>query len=325
MVVAGVPYLVMQLDRGLRWLLRGIAGVWIVIVLLVAAAMVGPIVEASQQQPQGQSVDDLRDGVSSLSSWVRMEGRIVTLSAPQSVEAGQQVQSLLVEPSGDAIVLISARPIDDLSEITGRVQNSANMDSTARSVGGPRFPEGNIEVIDRYNVAVDDPIVPPDQRDWTSVWIAVLAAGVLLVAHRVGYPVIRLRRDADPAAGRPLEVGEEMRVRLVDPADETGPRLTAPRGLLRRLPRTEPTDPYFEMRLDGGDRPILFRRHRWSRATPGTVTTLAETVPIVHLHDWGIEVVLALESQADRDRLLASFALDDDKASPSATGEPVSA
>lgn len=325
MLVAGIPYAVMHLDRGLRWLLRGFGGVWIVILLLLSGALVAPIVEASQQQPQGQTVDDLRDGVSSLSTWVRMQGRIVTISSPETVAAGQQVQSLLVEPSGDAIVLISNEPIDDLTEITGRVQNSANMDSTARSIGRERFPDGEIQVIDRYNVAVDDPIVPADGRDWTPAWIAVALAAVLFVAYRVGYPVIRLRRTGGAPAGRPLQVGEEMPVRLVDPQEETGPRLTAPHGALRRLARTEPTDPYFELDLEGGDRPILFRRHRWSRATPGALTTLSERVPIVHLHDWGIEVVLGLESEADRDRLLASFAINDDEAPRGATGEAVSA
>jgi hypothetical protein len=312
-LLAAIPYAVLQVDRGLRWLLRGFGGVPLLIVLLLGAAAVPPFIEASQQQPIGQSVDDLRDGVSSLSGWVRMEGRIVTLSSPQSVEAGQQVQSLLVEPSGDAVVLISDEPIDHLTEITGRVQNSANMGETARSVGGPRFPADATEVIDRYNIGVDDPIVPSERRSWMLVWALLIAAAVLFVGRQVGYPVIRLARDRAPEQGaRPLAVGEEMDVRVLEPQDETGPALRGPWGRLRRLERNDPSDPYFSLSVEGQPRPVQFRRHRWSRATPGTLLTLAERVPIVHLHDWGIEVVLALRSEPERERLLASFVADDD-------------
>lgn len=317
MILAAIPYGVLQLDRGLRRLLGGFGGVPLLITLLLAVAIVPPLIEASERQPIGQNVDDLRDGVSSLSSWVRMDGEITTLSAPESVAAGQMVQSLLVEPSGDAVVLLSPDPVDHLTEITGRVQPSANMGSTARSVGGDRFPAGELEVIERFNIAVDDPIVPPEQRNWTLVWVLLAAAVILFVGYRVGYPVVRLRRDAPVPPAVPLAIDEEMAVRLVEPQLETGPALSGPWGRLRRVPRQRDTDPYFELRVEG-QRPIEFRRHRWSRATPATLTTVRERMPAVHLHDWGIEVILGLRSESDRDRLLASFAIgeDEDEARP---------
>jgi hypothetical protein len=312
MLAAALPYAVLQLDRAVRWLLRGFGGVSLLIVLLLVAAAVPPMIEGSQQQPIAQSVDDLRDGVSSLSRWVRMTGRIVTLSAPE-VAASGQVQSLLVEPSGDAIVLQSTRPIDHLTEITGRVNNSANMETTSRSVGGDRFPAGEIEVIDRYNVTVDDPIVPAERRSWLLVWALLIAAAALFIAQRVGYPVIRLERDRGPQAGAaPLAVGEELEVRVLEPQEETGTSLRGPWGRLRRLERRDPNDPYFSLSVEGHTRPTLFRRHRWSRATPGTLWTVGERMPVVRLHDWGIEVVFGLRSEADRERLLASFAIDDE-------------
>lgn len=312
MPLAAVPYAVLQLDRGIRWLLRGFGGVPLLIVLLLVAAAVPPFIEASQQQPIAQSVDELRDGVSSLSGWVRMEGRIVTLSSPESVEAGQQVQSLLVEPSGDAVVLISDDPIEHLTEITGRVQNSANMDDTARRVGGPRFPADATDVVDRYNIGVDEPIVPSERRSWMLVWGLLIAAGLLFIGRHVGYPVIRLARDrGGRESARPLAAGEEMEVRVLEPQEETGPSLRGPWGRLRRLERSDPSDPYFSLHVAGQPRPVQFRRHRWSRATPGTLWTLSERMPIVHLHDWGIEIVLGLRSDAERDRLLASFVIDD--------------
>jgi hypothetical protein len=314
-ILAAIPYLVMQLDRGIRRALGGFGGVSLLIVVLLGAAAVPPAIEASQQQPLHQSVDDLRDGISALSRWVRMSGEITTLTAPDLVAAGQQVQSLLVEESGDAILLLSDEPVDSLTEITGRVQDSANMDSTARSVGGDRFPQGDIEVIDRYNIRVDDPIVPAASRSWVFVWAALATAMVLFVAQRVGYPVVRLRRDAGAGPARPLAVDEEIDVRAIEPQEELGPSLVAPWGRFRRVLQQRDTDPYFELRIPGHERPIHFRRHRWSRATPGTLWTIRERMPVVHLHDWGLEIVLGLRSEADRDRLLASFAVGEATAS----------
>ncbi len=313
MFLAAIPYAAMQLDRWLRRLLRGVGGVPLLIFALLVGAAIPPIVEGSEQQPLMQSVDELRDGVSALAGWVRMRGEITTLSPPRDIEQSFEVRSLLVEPSGDAVLLLSHDPLDHLSEITGRVSQSGNAGETARGIGGPRFPAGEIDVIGRYLVRVDDPIVPPENRSWWLVWLLLGSALLLFVGYRLGYPIIRVRRDEMAAgAGRPLAVGEELPVRLIDPGEETGPRLRGSWSTLRRLPRNDPGDPYFEMRVQSQPRPILFKRHRWSRAMPGTITTLRERVPIVHLHDWGIEVLLGLRSEADRDRLLASFVLDEE-------------
>jgi hypothetical protein len=307
-----IPYAVKQLDRGLRRVLRGFGGVPLLAFVLLAVAAIPPVIEASEQQPLLQSVDQVRDGVSRLAGWVRIRGDIVTLSPQRDVEANYQVFSLLVEESGDAIMLLSGDPVDHLDEITGRLGLSGDAGESSRNIGGPRFPAGEIDVVDSYIVRVDDPVVPPENRSWLLVWVLIGVAGGLLVAYRIGYPVVRVRRDAAiraPAAARPLGAGEEMAVRLVEPQEETGPKLQAPSGRLRRLPRNDPADPYFELVVDGQPRPIQFRRHRWSRAMPGSITTLGERLPIVHLHDWGIEVMLALASETDRDRLLASFAI----------------
>jgi hypothetical protein len=257
-----------------------------------------------------------------------MRGEITTLTSPQAVEAGQQVQSLLVEPSGDAIVLLSPGPLDHLDAITGHVSNSANASQTARRVGGPRFPAGDLDVIDRYVITVDDPIAPAEDRSWWLVWSLLIAAALLFIGQRVGYPVIHLQRDRAPATGaRPLAVGEQIAVRVLEPQDETGPRLRGPRGRLQRLERRDPSDPYFSLAAEDQDRPTHFRRHRWSQATPGTLWTLSERLPVVHLHDWGIEVVLGLRNEAERERLLASFVVDEEDAAtgPERASEPARA
>ncbi len=320
MLLAAVPFAVTKLDRGLRRVLPGLGGVPLLVFLLLVAAAIPPVVEGSEPQPLLQQVDELRDGVSALSGWVRMRGDITTLSPPEDIERGFEVRSLLVEQSGDAVLLLSREPLDHLTEITGRVSQSGTAGDTARGIGGPRFPAGDIEVMNRYLVRVDDPIVPSENRSWWLVWSLLGTAALLLVGHRVGYPVVRVRRDAagERADGRALQVGEEMAVRLVEPEEETGLGLQAPAGRLLRLARSHPADPYFELRVEGQARPTLFKRHRWSRAMPGTITTVRDHVPIVHLHDWSVEVMLALRSEADRDRLLASFALGEDEPAPAA-------
>ncbi|HEX6128974.1 MAG TPA: hypothetical protein VF071_08145, partial [Candidatus Limnocylindria bacterium] len=58
-LLAAIPYAVLQLDRGIRWLLRGFGGVTLLIVVLLGAAAVAPAIEASEVQPIGQSVDEL--------------------------------------------------------------------------------------------------------------------------------------------------------------------------------------------------------------------------------------------------------------------------
>lgn len=310
-LVALLPYAVLQIDRAIRAVLRGFGGVPLLIVLLLGSATVPLIIEGSRQQPISETVDGLRDGVSSLSSWVRMNGRIVTLTSPENVARGQVVQSLLIEPSGDAILLTSNRVIDNLTEVTGRVANSANAAETARSIGGPRFPDEDLDVIDRYVLPVDDPIVPTDNRNWAPVWILVIAAAVLLAGRWLGYPLVRLRPARLPTDVRPLQVGESISLRGVEPESETGTRLRAARGELRRLSRRGPDDPYFSLTAEDRDRTVSFRRHRWSSAAVGKLWMVSEAADVVQVRDWGIEVLLALDSEADRDRVVASFLADD--------------
>lgn len=312
MLLAAIPLAVKQLDRGVRHVLHGFGGIWLLIVLVLVSASVPLSMEGSRQQPISETVDGLRDGVSSLSSWVRMRGRIVTLTSPQTLAAGRAVQSLLIEPSGDAILMTSQRTIDHLDEVTGRVSNSANADRTARLIGGPRVPDEQLEIVDRYVLTVDDPIVPQQDRDWTLVWLLVLTAGLLLVGRLVGYPVIRIRRERQVPDARPLAVGETIGLRVVEPEREPSARLAAPRAQLRRLARKVADDPYFSLTIDDRTRPLLFRRHRWSSAYPGTIWTVRERFPAIHLRDWGIEVLLALDTEADQGRVIASFVLEED-------------
>ena len=308
MIITAIPLAVVRLDRMLRRPLRGFGGVPLIIFALLVAAAIPLSLEGAKAQPIGQSVDDLRDGTSSLSSWVRMSGRIVTISSPESVAAGQNVTSLLVESSGDAIVLLSDRVLEGEPTITGRVNNSAGMTETAVRIAGPRLPPGNLEIIDRYVVSVDDLIVPLEQKSWLEVWIPVGAGLVLLVMLIVGYPVALFRRrPSDRGYVRPLSENEWVDAWLVDRREEDGLRLSAPVGRLQRVGRRSDTDPFFTMTSAATPRPVQFRRHRWSAAVPGTLYFVTQVLPVLRVHDWGIDVLLAFRTEADRDRVLASF------------------
>lgn len=311
-LIAILTYVVLHIDRAVRAVLRGFGGVPLLILLLLGTATVPLVIEGSRQQPIAESVDGLRDGVSSLSSWVRMDGRIVTLTSPENIASGQSVQSLLIESSGDAILITSHRDLSDLTEVTGRIANSADAAETARSIGGDRFPDENLDVIDRYVLTVDDPIVPADDRNWTPVWALVIAAAVLLVGRWLGYPLIRLR-PAQATEAAPLRAGEAISLRAVEPENETGTRLRAPRAELRRLERRGADDPYFSLTSEDHDRTLSFRRHGWSTASVGRLWMVSEATDVVQVRDWGIEVLLAVDSAEDRDRVVTSFLGDDER------------
>jgi hypothetical protein len=310
-ILCAVPWAVMRVDAGVRRALRGFGGVWLLVAALLVTASVPVILEGARTQPLGESIDGLRDGVSSMATWVRMSGTITTISSPESVAAGQSISSLLVEPSGDAILLLSNRTIDELTTITGRVTGSTHAADTARGIAGPRLPAGDLDIIDGYLIAVDDPIVPAKSANWWPVWLLIGLAALLVIGWRVGYPVVLLRRGAALAANAaPLRIGESVDVRLVEREDETSFRSTAPHGTFRRLPRHDPTDPYFSLLVRGAPRPMEFRRHHWSAADPGTLAYVAEQMPVLSVHDWGVDALMAFSTVADRDRVHASFSRD---------------
>lgn len=307
MLLAAIPWGVMQVDRGLRRVLR-FGGIWLVVAALMVVAVIPLALEGARQQPVAQAVDELRDGVSSLSSWARMEGTIVTISSPEAVESGQRVASLLVEPSGDAIMLFSDHPIDHLTMVTGRVNNSFHAAQAARGIAGPRLPAGNLEIIDSYVLSVDDAIVPIERRTWIEVWLPLLIAAIVVASHLVSYPVLTLRRREHLGSARPLAAGESLPLHLVQREDENGLRMTAPRGRLVALARHAETDPYFSLDPGTGARPVLFRRHRWSSAVAGTLWYARQRVPVVTIHDWSVDALLGADSPEDCRRVLASFA-----------------
>lgn len=314
MILAAIPYLAGRVDRAVRAVLHGFGGVPLVVVLLLLAAAVPLLVEGARTQPIGQSVDSLRDGVSALSGWVRMEGRVVTLSPPENVAAGQQVHSLLIEPGGDAIVLLSDRSLEGETQITGRVSNSANAGRTARRIGGPRLPGQELDIVDQYVISVDRQIVPPPDRGWAPVWIPLGLAVLLAAGHRIGYPVVRRSRaGGSRAPAQPIAEGEGLHVRLLEPERQAGLRLEAPAGRLTRPAhpggRAE-VDPFLVVEIEGRPRPLRFMRHRWASASPGTAWTVLDHAVIAEIRDWGLEATLAFDSESDRDRLLATFTQD---------------
>jgi hypothetical protein len=303
MLLTAIPYAVLKVDRGIRSVLRGFGGVPLLIVLLVVGASVPLLIEGARQQPLNQTVSSLRGGTSALATWVRMKGRIVPLGSP----SGTQDLSLLIEPNGDAILLISTTPIDDLTMITGHLGTSSGVGDMVRRVDPPGLPD-NLNVLDGYHVKVDDQIVPEEQRSWIEAWLPLGLAGLLLVGYLLGYPLLTRDRRRGAATAEPLAVGESVAVRVVDRDAELGVRSAAQPGRFKRLERRAESDPHFAVTMDGVSGSVHLYRHTWSWERPGTLWFVAERQRVLQVHDWGLELILAFASDADRDRVRASLA-----------------
>jgi len=302
MLLTALPYAVLKVDRGIRALLRGFGGVPLLIFLLALGASVPLIIEGAQQQPLQQTVSSIRGGTSALSTWVRMDGRIVQLPSP----SGTEILSLLIESNGDAILLISSRPVDDLTMITGHLGTSSGVDEMIQRMNPPGLPD-NLDIVDNYHVTVDAQIVPEEHRTWIEVWLPLAVAALLLVGYLVGYPLLTRDRRPRPPSAEPLAVGEGVAVRIVDRDAEASVRSAAQPGSFTRLERKSEGDPHFAVTMRDVPGPIHLYRHSWSWERPGTLWFVGERQRVLQVHDWGLELILAFESEADRDRVRASL------------------
>jgi hypothetical protein len=302
MFLAALPYAVRQLDRGIRSVLR-FGGVWLLIFVLAVVALVPLLIEGARQQPLNQSVDDLRDGTSGLSGWVRLYGDIVDLDT----HTGAQSRSLLINESGDAILLVANRSLADVTMVTGHVALSSGLAENIKGANYPGLPD-DLDIVDSYLVNVDDQIVPPENRSWAESWVPGIAAALLLAGMLAGYPLLVTGRGAPRTGGPVVAEGEAVPVRLVDRADETGLRSSARPATFQRVARAGDEEPFFRLVLDDEPGSVDLYRHAWSWERPGTLWFVTERMPVLTVHDWGLDLLLGFDSQAARDRVLATLA-----------------
>lgn len=293
------------LDAALRIPFGGrqsaVPALWLLIGVLLLVALVPLSIEASVRQPQRLSVDDIRDGVSALTSWVRLSGRIQTISPPEEIEARRPVISMLVEPSGDAILLRSDRPITEYRTVTGELATTNQASRTVTVLAGEEALEG-VDLIQHRMIFVDDQIVPENDVNWTLIWLALVAAGLLVIGVRAGYPVFVRISPAKNLRDR-LIVGEPLSARIVDDRDQKGVRLLADRvTLVRASSPDEPGTDGLTIQRTGTSRRLTVYADRWLSATPGELLTLAAAIPALTVQSWGVNVLLAFANVRDRDR-----------------------
>lgn len=149
-----------------------------------------------------------------------------------------------------------------------------------------------------------DPDLPVN-RPWLAPLLLLAFAGLLLIGRRVGYPVFRLTDTAaavDPAAGIPtgaLNVVASGRL-----SQASGGPIDVDRVAGRLLPG--PGWSTVELHLDGPNGPIrsvITRALREVSAVErGDLVHLRGREPALALHWFGNDVMLAFETDDDRDR-----------------------
>lgn len=278
-----------------------VPAVWLMIGALLVAGSIPLWTEASRRQPQHVSVDDIRDGLSALTSWVRVEGRITTLSPPSEIEARRQVISMLVEPGGDAILLRSDVPIEEYSSVTGELGHTNNASRTVTLRAGEQALAG-VDLIQNRFVLVDDEIVPAREVNWLPAWLALGAAGLLIIGMRAGYPIF-LRAASSREQGAPLPVGEPLTARIVDDREQSGARLVADEVVLVSVSSAdEPGARGLTVQRAGTSRRLTVYADRWISAHRGTLLTLSGASPALLIQSWGVNAMLVFRSARDRDR-----------------------
>jgi hypothetical protein len=275
--------------------------VWLLIGALLVAGSIPLSIEASRRQPQRVSVDDMRDGLSPLTNWVRVEGRIMTLSSPSQIVARRRVTSMLVEPGGDAILLYSDVPIEGYSSVTGELGYTNQASRTAAVLAGEEVLEG-IDLIQNAKINVDEVILPEREVNWLPVWLPLGAAALLIIGMRAGYPIF-LRSSSAPERSTPLPVGEPLVARIVDDRDQSGARLVADEVVLVRVSSAdEPGARGLTVQRAGTSRRLTVYADRWISAYRGTLLTLSGASPALLIQSWGVNAMLVFRSARDRDR-----------------------
>jgi len=212
-VLALLGYLAARVDALLRPLLARfgirISGVWLVALLLLLAAAVPTYFEAIRVSPQGVSIDQITDrSLSALTSWVRLDGRVVTVRDARGTTAGNSVTSVLIDAQGNGIMLNSKEPVDGRKNITGQAANSPGAGDILRGMAPPGLLDG-VDVSPNGLVLVDDVPPPESTTPWWLIYALLILAAALIGGLLIGYPVFGPER---PRSRQPLASGKTVRV-----------------------------------------------------------------------------------------------------------------
>jgi hypothetical protein len=286
-----------------------VGGVWLMVVLLLIVAAVPTYLEASKVSPQGVSIDQITQrSLSALTSWVRLEGRVVTLSDNRSSQAQYGVTSVLIR-DGKAIMLSSSQPVENRNDITGQAANAPGAGDRIRSLAPPGLLDG-IDVSPNGLVLVDDVPPPPSTTPWWLVYADLAIAAGLVVGSAVGYPVFgAIGRRRRP----PLASGEQVPVGVAAELRRSGRTATLPLGaasvgrgetaatLLLKIPDS----------IDAPAHDVSIHRDMWTSARAGSQHTVGASAPALEVRSFALHGVVTFASADDRDRAAAVLDVDD--------------
>jgi hypothetical protein len=295
-------------ERALRFLPgRFLPGhrTWIVVGLLVVAAMIPIIASFGGSYPQEINVSEILAGkVSRADQWVRVPGRIEALS---DVESQIEGSFYLVHDAKDpslSLLLRSDTRLERLPDVpTGHLEVVAVELPGYASATDPTAGTKRRVIPDRL-LALD--LTPTPSRAsiaWPLVLLLLLLAGILFVGNRFGYPLYEETREVDVLA-RPLAPGERLPVVIGGRVgDQRVPLHNPVEGLLLVSAGARGPELAVQLLLGGGGQhaaPVPVGE--WTAGTVGYVHTLREHVAALALQAEQIDAILMFATIAERDR-----------------------
>jgi hypothetical protein len=281
-----------------------ISGIWLIALVLLVAAAIPTYLEATRRSPQGVDIDQITQrSLSALTSWVRLEGRVVTLDDNRQAQAQYGVTSVLID--GDkAIMLSSSQPVEDREEITGQAANAPGAGDRVRSLAPPGLLDG-IQVSPNGLVLVDDVPPPPSTTPWWAVYTALIVAGLLVIGLLVGYPVFGASRRSSRAPV--LDSGERVPVGVSAELRRSGRTTSLPIGgaQLDRGERPGELVVHIPEAVDAPAHEVPIRPDMWTSVSTGSLYTVSAAVPAFQVRSFALHGIVSFSSALDRDRAAA--------------------
>jgi hypothetical protein len=283
----------------------------VVLVVLAAVPIILPFFEA---QPEDVEVQQVFDGtVSHPEGWVRLTGRISPLRESPTGEEG--TYGLLIDAANSlrAVVVASSGELhaQDRATVTGTllargvsVEEELPIEATVAGTP-PRI------VPDRV-VMLDATPTPVRSVPWLLAIVPILVAAILVVGSRAGYPIFRPASDIDVIAS-PLSPGERIPSAYGGRIGPNTAELAEPAGVLLLVRRGTQGNLLTAQPLADGDGPApapVTIGGSWTTGAIGTVHTVRETVPALHVRSELVDATFLFARLAERDRVAALVAVE---------------
>ncbi len=234
--------------------------------------------------PSETSYDDLRAGRYRGLGWLRLEG---DLRAAGRAEDGRYLYTLH-DPADEtvAVTVYAPAPLPTgATQVTGQARTDTRLPGT-------------------FDTFYADARTEPARHDpWLLIALPAMLGSLLLFGDRIGYPVMRDESRSALRAAAPLRPGEEVTARWSGQVGNEDVSLDESRACSIAV------DDEGEVALvhildERGTRDIRVRR-----ATPKVIGRVCRTSgcrPGIEVHGTGSDILIELDSRAERDRLAAS-------------------